>query len=404
MDSPAPYLNEPVYSGSPGPRRRKKSRRWLKVLLVLIALLAVPGLYYYYPIKEQEPVVDIPTAVARRGDIEVTVTALGNLQPLNYVDVGAQVSGQLEKLHVNIGDTVEAGQMLAEIDPKVLIARVEATRAQLQSQKAQLAEQRAALELAEQQHQRQKKLLSDKATSQDTYQVSLAAVKTTQARIEALRAQIRETESSLQADEVTLGYTKIHAPMSGTVVDLPARQGQMLNANLSAPVILRIADLSTMTVWTQVSEADVPKLQIGMNAYFTILGKPGLRWSGKLRQILPTPEIINNVVLYTALFDVENPERQLMTRMTAQVFFVIDAAYDVITVPVSALQDIDRKSGHYRVIVLGNDGAQTAREVRIGLSNRVSAQIVSGLREGERIVDNPLRPTSAERRYPFRIF
>lgn len=403
MNSPAPYLIEPVRPGSPGPKHRKKSRRWLKVLLVLIVLMAVPALYYY-PAREQEPVVDIPTAVARRGDIEVTVTALGNLQPLNYVDVGAQVSGQLEKLHVNIGDTVEAGQMLAEIDPKVLIARVGATRAQLQSQKAQLAEQRAALELAEQQYQRQKKLLSDKATSQDTYQVSLAAVKTTQARIDALRAQIRETESSLQADEVTLGYTKIHAPMSGTVVELPARQGQMLNANLSAPVILRIADLSAMTVWTQVSEADVPKLQIGMQAYFTILGKPGLRWSGKLRQILPTPEILNNVVLYTALFDVDNPERQLMTRMTAQVFFVIEAAYNVISVPVSALQAVDEKSGHYRVMVLGDDGAQTSRDVRIGLSNRVSAEVLAGLREGERIVDNPPRPTSVERRYQFRIF
>ena len=371
------------------------------MLFIVIAGVAA----YYFRGDEEKSVTSIATVTVQRGDIEVTVTALGNLQPLNYVDVGAQVSGQLEKLHVDIGDTVEAGALLAEIDPQILFARVEAGRAQLQSQKAQLAERLAELELAEQQYQRQENLLSEDATSQDSYQVSVALVKTKQAQIAALKAQIEETESSLRGDEAELSYTKIYAPISGTVVALPARQGQTLNANLSAPVILRIADLSTMTVWTQVSEADVPKLKIGMEAYFTILGKPGQRWSGTLRQILPTPEVINNVVLYTALFEVANPEQQLMTQMTAQVFFVIASAHDVITVPTTALQPVDEKSGRYRVTVIGAQGVQTVREVEVGISNRVSAEIISGLREGERIVDHPPRSdTAVDRRTPFRIF
>ena len=193
--------------------------------------------------------------------------------------------------------------------------------------------------------------------------------------------------------------------MNGTVVALPARQGQTLNANLSAPTILQIADLSTMTVWTQVSEADVPKLKVGMDAYFTILGKPGQRWSGKLRQILPTPEIINNVVLYTALFDVANPDGELMTRMSAQVFFVIASAHDVITVPVSTLQPVDEKSGRYHVTVIDGTGTQAVREVQVGISNRVSAEIISGLKEGERIVDNPpKKEPDDKRRSHFSIF
>ena len=384
--------------------RRKRPRRWMTALLLfMLMIVAVAG--YYYRGQDEKPVSDITTATIQRGDIEVTVTALGNLQPRDYVNVGAQVSGQLEKLHVEIGDAVEEGDLLAEIDPKVLLSRVEASRAQLQAQKAQLAERQAELELAEQQFRRQENLLSEDATSQDAYQISLAAVKIKQAQIAALKAQIEETESSLKGNEATLSYTRIYAPMSGTVVDLLARQGQTLNANLSAPTILQIADLSTMTVWTQVSEADVPKLQLGMDAYFTILGKPGQRWSGKLRQILPTPEIINNVVLYTALFDADNPERELMTRMSAQVFFVITFAQDVIIAPMSALQPVNEKSGRYHVTVIGDHGVQADREVQVGISNRVSAEIISGLKEGERIVDNPPKDDSDDkRRSPFRIF
>lgn len=388
------------------PRRhikRKKPRRWPALLLLCLAVIAAAG--YYYQGLEEQPVANVAVVTAQRGDIEVTVTALGNLQPRDYVDVGAQVSGQLEKLHVEIGDTVEEGELLAEIDPQVLRSRVEASRAQLQAQKAQLAERQAELELAQQQFKRQENLLSEDATSQDAYQISLSAVKTKQAQIAALKAQIEETESSLKGDEATLSYTRIYAPMDGTVVALPARQGQTLNANLSAPTILQIADLSTMTVWTQVSEADVPKLRVGMDAYFTILGKPGQRWSGKLRQILPTPEIINNVVLYTALFDVDNPQGELMTRMSAQVFFVIASAHDVITVPMSALQPVDEKSGRYHVTVIDGSGVQTVREVQVGVNNRVSAEIVSGLKEGERIVDNPpKRDSDGKRRSPFSIF
>lgn len=371
----------------------------------LLCILIITAAGYYYRGNEEKPVANISVVTVQRGDIEVTVTALGNLQPRDYVDVGAQVSGQLEKLHVEIGDMVKEGELLAEIDPQVLRSRVEASRAQLQALKAQLAERQAELELAGQQFRRQENLLSEDATSQDAYQISQSAVKTKQAQIAALKAQIEQTESSLKGDEATLSYTRIYAPMNGTVVALPARQGQTLNANLSAPTILQIADLSTMTVWTQVSEADVPKLQVGMEAYFTILGKPDQRWSGKLRQILPTPEIINNVVLYTALFDVANPEGELMTRMSAQVFFVIASAHDVITAPMSALQPVHEKSGRYQVTVINDRDVQTVREVQVGISNRVSAEIISGLNEGERIVDNPPKNDSGnKRRSPFRIF
>src|SRR5262249_18559497 len=144
-------------------------------------------------------------------------------------------------------------------------------------------------------------------------------------------------QQTLKADTTTLGYSKIYAPMDGTVVSVTSLQGQTLNASQQAPIILRIGDLSTMSVWTQVSEADVPKLRIGMSAYFTTLGQPDIKWPGVLRQIQPTPTVVNNVVLYTAVFDVDNPKGTLLPQMTAQVFFVSEGAKNVITVPLAAL-------------------------------------------------------------------
>ncbi len=348
----------------------------LAIVAVVVAILTLRG--------DRDPLADVVSVTVARGDVEDTVTALGNLQPKGYVDVGAQVSGQLERLHVAVGDSVEEGDLLAEIDPAVLVARVEAVRAQLEAQRAQLLERRAQLALAEDQYRRQQQLRADDATSEDAYQVARAATLTTRAQIQALEAQIRQTESTLRGDEATLGFTRIFAPMSGTVVSLEAKQGQTLNANQMAPVILRIADLSTMTVWTQVSEADVARLQPGMEAYFTTLGSPR-RWQGSLRQILPTPEVVNNVVLYTALFDVDNPRGSLMTQMTAQVFFIASAARDVIIVPMAALQPLDRRAGRYRATVIEN-GRLTERDIEIGVSNRVTAEVRSGLREGEQVL------------------
>ncbi len=387
--------------GRAAPKTRHSRWPYLIILLLLVAGTSA----YFFRSQAGTSTINILSTTVKRGDIERTVTALGNLQPRDYVDVGAQVSGQLMKLHVDIGDTVQAGDLLAEIDPDVLLSRVEASKAQLQAQKAQLAERQAQLELAEKQYERQQRLLSEDATSEDAYQISLATVKTTKAQIAALKSQIEQTESSLKGDEVTLSYTNIYAPISGTVVQLLAKQGQTLNANQITPIILRIADLSTMTVWTQVSEADIPKLELGMPAYFTILGNPDQRWSGTLRQILPTPEIINNVVLYTALFDVPNPDHKLMTQMSAQVFFVSASAQDVVIAPVSALRPVDEKAGRYIVTVIGDNNLQTERDVQIGISNRVFAEIISGLNEGEQIVDNPpVKETASQRRSPFRIF
>lgn len=357
-------------------------RRWTLLLLVAVAVAAGFAVWRLGP-WGGETADGVVTATVERGDIEDSTTALGTLQPRDFVDVGTQVSGQLRTIHVQLGDTVKQGELLAEIDSTVYQTRVEADRAQLLNLRAQLAERQAQLVLADQQFRRQRNLMKANATSEEAFQAAEAGVASARAQIEALRAQIQQTESTLRGNEANLGYTKIYAPMSGTVVSQTAKRGQTLNANQQAPIILRIADLSVMTVTTQVSEADVGKLRLGMDAYFTTLGQPDRRWYGKLRQVLPTPEVVNNVVLYNALFDVPNDGGELMTQMSAQVFFVSAAAKDVPVVPMAALK---RAKDGYVAQVVGPDGRVEERKVTVGVTNRVSAEVVSGIEQGEHVV------------------
>ena len=413
---PAPKSNSD--NGKRTPWRKRASRTTVALAAVIAT---IGGSYYGWTAWKENgnAAARYTTAVVQRGDIEDAVTATGVLQPRDYVDVGTQVSGQLKTLHVEIGDRVEKGKLLAEIDPTVYRTRVDADRAQINTLTAQLADREAQLALAEQQHRRQVNMMREQATTQEALQSAEAALKSAKAQINVFKAQIEQTRSSLRGNEANLGYTKIYAPMAGTVVSISAKQGQTLNANQQAPIILRIADLSTMTVQSQVSEADVSRLRMGMDVYFTTLGSQGKRWSGKLRQINPTPEVVNNVVLYNALFDVENRDAALMTQMTAQIFFVAAQAQDAVQVPVAALrpvgargqsgapqraagkaapaqggepraaQQADRSrfaGGRAMVRVMNDEGAIEERVVEVGVVSRVAAQILSGLEPGEKVV------------------
>jgi macrolide-specific efflux system membrane fusion protein len=420
----------------PGTRARSPRRKLARAVLVSATALAlVGGSYYGWSAWKAngDAASRLTTSVVQRGDIEDAVTATGVLQPRDYVDVGTQVSGQLRILHVEIGNRVEKGKLLAEIDPTVYKTRVDADRAQINTLAAQLNDREAQLALAEQQHQRQVNMMREQATTQEALQSAEAALKSAKAQINVLKAQIEQTRSSLRGNEANLGYTKIYAPMSGTVVSISAKQGQTLNANQQAPIILRIADLSTMTVQSQVSEADVSRLKLGMEVYFTTLGSQGKRWNGTLRQVNPTPEIVNNVVLYNALFDVENRDGALMTQMTAQIFFVTAHARNVVQVPVAALRPAPRSdarttrraanaeakapasrggerragqagpdrsrfaAGRAMVQVMKDDGTTEEREVRVGVVSRVAAEIVSGLEPGEKVITGTATAASQNR-------
>ena len=321
----------------------------------------------------------------QRASIENTVSALGKIGPKTYVDVGAQLSGQLETLSVEVGDRVEQGALLAQIDPRIYESRVAGDRARVDSLTAQLAERNASMELARINHTRNQAMADRNLIARDLLDTSAAQLKQAQAQVASVRAQLKEAQSTLDGDAANLGYARIYAPMSGTVVSISALEGQTLNANQITPTILRIADLDTMTVTAQVAEADIGRVQTDMPVYFTTLGQANRRWQGSVRQIQPTPDIVNEVVLFRVLVDVDNRDGVLLPDMTAQVFFVLAQARDVLTLPAAAVSNSSESKDKGFVQVPGPSGP-TQRAVETGLRNRELVEIVSGLAEGDSVL------------------
>ena len=242
--------------------------KWLNktVRNKMIAGITVVGLsaggWYWYTSAAQSSQGEVvqPIAVSR-GNLEEVVTSQGKLEAKQYVDVGTQVSGQLKAIHVDIGDTVTKGQLLAEIDPRVYQAQVEAGEAKLNSLRAQLNQQKAEAVLAEQNLKRNQNLIAVNAVSQQALQETESQFAVAKAQVDSIAAQMQETESNLKASRANLSYTKIYAPMAGTVTTLPTKEGQTLNANQTAPTVLQIASLDIMTVRAQVAEADVSRIK-----------------------------------------------------------------------------------------------------------------------------------------------
>ena len=376
-----------------------KTGRKKRVILAVIALLAI-GWWVSSSQKAAKEGDDAPpVAEVTRGDVEEVVTAQGKLEAREYVDVGAQVSGQLKKLHVEIGDTVKKGDLIAEIDPRVYESRLQAGKAQLRTMNAQLKEQEATVTFATQQFKRNEKLIELKAVSQEALEDSQASLKVAMARVESLRAQIEEAESSLKEAETNLSYTKIFAPMDGTVVQQTTREGQTVNASQTAPIIVQLADLDVLTVRAQVAEADVMRVVPGMEVSFTTLGNMDRRWKGTVRQVLPTPEIVSDVVLYSALIDVDNKDRQLMINMSTQMFFNLGKAENVLRIPATALgmrvSAEDAEDGKaYKVKRKGQEEPVT---VQIGLISRSDAEVKSGLSEGDEVMLSPAAEDAGKR-------
>jgi macrolide-specific efflux system membrane fusion protein len=370
--------------------QKKPNFKKLLVLFVMLGALAFGGWYLFLRDQPgQTAEAGFRTVAVQKGNLENVVTAQGKLEPRDYVDVGAQVSGQLKKIHVEIGDVVTAGQLLAEIDPEIYESRVKADEARLKTLAAQLAEQTAQLSSARLKLERNQKLIKSKAISQDVFEDAETTFKIAEAKMQSLQAQIEEAQSTLEGDKANLGYTTIYAPMAGTVVLQSAQEGQTLNASQSAPVLVQLANLDTMTVRAQVAEADVMNLKEGLAVYFTTLGDQDRKWNGTIRQILPSPETVNDVVLYNVLVDVDNTDRRLMTGMSTQMFFVLGRAQDALLIPVAALgkrmPDQDNKQGKaYEVRVMRGKDMQESI-VHIGLMDRVQAEIISGLALGDMI-------------------
>ncbi|MEB3753578.1 MacA family efflux pump subunit [Acinetobacter sp. MD2(2019)] len=424
----------------------------LLVSLVILLILIAIGWYYLKPKQEQPQYI---TEVVSRGDLENTVLATGTLDATKLISVGAQVSGQVKKMYVQLGDEVKQGQLIAQIDSTTQENSLKTAEANIRNLAAQRLQQEANLTEAQLAYRRQQQMYAQDATSKAELESAEAAYKTSQAQIKAIDAQIESAKLTRATAQTNTGYTRIVAPTDGTVVAIVTEEGQTVNANQSAPTIVKIAKLQNMTIKAQVSEADIMKVEKGQQVYFTTLGDDKKRYA-TLRQIEPAPDSISSdstsssnssssssstAIYYNALFDVPNVDGKLRIDMTAQVYIVLDAVKNALLVPSSALsthrtgsqnqsnrnknnavatdqsnQKDDQKKPHLQrlnltadqkkliedgkatlsvVRVLQANGPAQAKQVLIGINNRVSAQVLAGLKQGDQIVIADSSDTSA---------
>jgi macrolide-specific efflux system membrane fusion protein len=376
-----------------------RRRRWPVATILLLAAVGV-GVAFYLTKRSASTTAPRATALVTRGNVELTVLATGTLKPTRLVAVGAQVSGRVTSVKAIAGQRVSKGDLVAEIDSITQENALRTARASLAGVRAQKAEREASLALAERTYARQKSMYLQKAVSQADFESAEATVATTKAQIASLDSQIVASEIAVGTAEANLGYTKITAPIDGTVLSVVSQEGQTVNANQSAPTILILGTLESMTVRAQISEADVAKVQPGQPLYFTVVGEPEHRYEATLLSIEPAPESIrsdssfsasgsssssSSAVYYIGVFDVPNKDLSLRTYMTAEVHIVLGAAKNVLTVAAAALGR-KRKDGRHVVRVVGADNQVTEKLVEVGLNNKVVAEVKSGLTEGERVV------------------
>lgn len=318
--------------------RSRRERRNRRLMIAAGVIVVLGGAYYWQTqrVVETEDAQDLIVTIGY-GDIENAIPAAGTLQPKEIVPVGARASGQLTDIFVELGDYVEEGQALAKIDASEQVLRVRNSELSLENQENQRASRELAVKIAQANYDRAVMLHAAQASSDTELENAENSLLSAQTNLRNLEISIEQSRTSLEQERVQLQYTDITAPLAGTIIEITQKEGATLNASQTAPTVMQIADLRTLTVQTEISEADIAQIELGVDVYFTTLGSGDRRWYSTLRQKDPMPSNSNNVVLYKGSFDIDNSDGELFPGMTTQVFFVTSSARNVLTVPLGAL-------------------------------------------------------------------
>ena len=368
----------------------KKVTKWGIGLLAVAALAA--GMWWWLKPKNE---INYLTEPVVRTSIAQTVSATGEISAAQLVDVGAQASGQIKKLHVTLGQQVKKGDLIAEIDSTSQLNNLNTNKAKLDTYQAQLVSAEIALRSADKKYQREQALWKEDATSREALEDGQDAFAAAKASVAELKSSIRQTQIAINTAEADLGYTRITAPMDGTVVAIPVEEGQTVNANQTTPTIVQVADLSTMLNKMQIAEGDVNKVKAGMKLSFTTLSQPDNVREATLESIDPglttmsqgsyttSTDTTDSAIYYYARSLVPNEDNVLHIGMTTENTITINQAEKVLAVPKLAVK---QRGGKQYVRVLGENNQPQEKEITTGLSDNMNTEVKSGLGEGENVI------------------
>ena len=373
-------------------------------ILIILLILGVGGYFVYdkfFNIKDEK--VEFITKKAKKGSFSKKVDATGEIFATELIDVGAQVSGQIKKLYVKLGDQVKKGDMIASIDSSTQQNSIDNKEAQLAIYKAQLESAKVALNIAKTQFDRENALFSKNATSKQEFESAKNTFSSNSAKIKELEAQIKQTNIELSTAKINLGYTKITAPRDGTVVSVQVEEGQTVNANQTTPTIVNIADLSHVKMKMQIAEGDITKIKVGTPVEYSILSEPTKKFQTTVSSIDPglttlsdgsygssssskssysSSSSSSSAVYYYAQSIVDNKDGILRIGMTTQNELLIANVKDAIIVPSIGI----KKDENGTFVYVLKDGKPVKTAVKTGIKDNLDTQIISGINEGDEII------------------
>lgn len=373
-------------------------------ILIILLILGVGGYFVYdkfFNIKDEK--VEFITKKAKKGSFSKKVDATGEIFATELIDVGAQVSGQIKKLYVKLGDQVKKGDMIASIDSSTQQNSIDNKEAQLAIYKAQLESAKVALNIAKTQFDRENALFSKNATSKQEFESAKNTYSANSAKIKELEAQIKQTNIELSTAKINLGYTKITAPRDGTVVSVQVEEGQTVNANQTTPTIVNIADLSRVKMKMQIAEGDITKIKVGTPVEYSILSEPTKKFQTAVSSIDPglttlsdgsygssssskssysSSSSSSSAVYYYAQSIVDNKDGILRIGMTTQNELLIANVEDAIIVPSIGI----KKDENGTFVYVLKDGKPVKTAVKTGIKDNLDTQIISGINDGDEII------------------
>lgn len=364
-------------------------------LILLIILIGV-GVYYYFYNKDE---FNYLTYEVKKRDITQSIEAIGEVYAKTQVDVGAQVSGQITRLYVRLGDYVKEGDLIAQIDKDKQQNDLDITKAQLESAKANLESKKIALNIALKQYTREQKLYEKKATSLESLENLKNNFYALKASVADLNAQTTQLEISLKNAQKDLAYTTIVAPSKGEIINIAVEEGQTVNANQNTPSIVRLADLSEMEIRMQIAEADINKISVGKSVKFNILNEPEKKFEAIISSIDPANTTITDAtsntnlnsnlnssasaVYYYARVFVKNDNNFLRIGMSTENEIAIKTQKNVLVVPTLAIKN-DAES--YYIEILKDNKNIIKKPVKLGIKDNLNTQIVEGINEGDLVI------------------
>ncbi|MFY1026398.1 efflux RND transporter periplasmic adaptor subunit [Actinobacillus seminis] len=366
-----------------------------RLFLLFIVISAVVAGYFYFS-KNTDNQITYLTETVQRGNLQKNVVATGTVRAYNRVEVGAQVSGKIEKIYVTLGQKVKAGEVIAEIDSSTQRNTLDTASAKLAAYQAQLKARKVAYSVAKSSYNRLAKLYAKKSASLDEFEHAKDTLASAEAAIDETNALIKQAEIELSNAKTNLGYTKIVAPIDATVISIPVSVGQTVNANQTTPTIVQVADLSKVLIKPEISEGDITKVNAGMTVAFSTLSDPDTVYHAKIDSVDPAMTTLTdneykesisdtNAIYYYANLVVDNPDNKLRIGMTTQNHITIANVENVLLVPTITLK---RQKNKVFVNVLTADNQVEQREVEIGINDDINTQILSGLQEGEKVISS----------------